>query len=137
LRNFNKGIIMSSLQQYQKVIAKAQATAKASTKIMEDAATINQLTVSAGPAAGPTTFSVPSAGINFGQAKMLIQSKVSPHSDVKREGDNIVITTNNPRAAVNVLRLLGIAVNIDGTVLNNRHLPTPAVAAPTNAPLGT
>lgn len=113
---------MSSIELYTQSITKAK-------KIVEDAATITQLTVSAGPSAGPTTFSIPSTGINYGQAKMLLQSKVSPKTGVTQDGDNIVITTNNPRAAVNVLRMLGVAVNVDGTVLNNRHVATPNLTA--------
>lgn len=107
---------MSSLKHNKSVITKSK-------KILEDAATVNQLTVSAGPAVGPTTFAIPSVGINFAQAKFLLQSKVSPHTNIKRVGDKIEITTNNPRSAVNVLRMLGVAVNIDGTVTNDKHVP--------------
>jgi len=106
---------MASLKQYNKSL-------KESVKILEDAATVNQLTISAGPRVGLTTFTIPSVGINFGQAKLLLQSKVSPKTGVKKSGSNISITTNNPRAAVNVLRMLGVAVNIDGKVTNDNHV---------------
>lgn len=67
----------------------------------------------------PTTFSIPSEGINYGQLVTELRNNVSPTVKISKVDDTIVITTTNEQAVAKSLGLLGISVEVDGT-LNNQ-----------------
>lgn len=87
-------------------------------KVNEDAATVTQLTT--GPKNASTVFVIKDEGVNINQVKQEVRSKASPSSRVEQTGNNITITTNNPRAVVQILKNLKISATVQGDVLNQQ-----------------
>ncbi|BCG50092.1 hypothetical protein [Ralstonia phage RP13] len=102
-----------SIATFKKAAAKAQ-------KICEDAATVAALTREYGKE--PTTFVFPAAGILYGQLVTSLRHRVSPATQIVREGDNVRVVTTNPTAAVQVLKQFGVATTVDGATLSDVHV---------------
>lgn len=100
---------MTTLNSLKKVISKAKAVQEAAAAATAELT--NQITQKE-----PTTFVFSSDGVNFNQLSTEIKKLASPSTQLVKEGGVIRVISTNPTAVTKVLRYLGIASEVDGTV---------------------